>query len=108
MDIQGPDAGSEASELGGSTQGSPCLLGPHGEGLCSDTETPGEAGSSGRGRHGRLSIRGGGLIRVHPGGGAALHSKWGKNPMWHPVSGSLPLPWQAAGRAMDDKESASH
>ena len=49
--------------------------------------------------------------RVDPGsswGGAALHSKWGKNPMWHPVSGSLPLPWQAAGRAMDDKESASH
>ena len=42
------------------------------------------------------------------GGGAALHSKWGKNPMWHPVSGSLPLPWQAAGRAMDDQESASH
>ena len=33
--------GSEASELGGSAQDSPCLLGPHGRGLCSDTEAPG-------------------------------------------------------------------
>ena len=41
-------------------------------------------------------------------GGAALHSKWGKDPTWHLVSGSLPLPWQAAGRVMDDHESASH
>lgn len=31
--------------------------------------------------------------------GAAFHSKWGKNPMWHPVSGRLRLPWQAAGTA---------
>jgi len=80
VDIQGPDAGSEASELGGSTQGSPCLLGPHGEGLCSDTETPGEAGSSGRGRHGRLSIRGGGLIRVHPGGVQPFTQSGGRTP----------------------------
>ena len=41
-------------------------------------------------------------------GGASLNLKWGKNPTWHPVSGSLPLPWRAAGRAMDDQESASY
>ena len=80
VDIQGPDAGSEASELGGSTQGSPCLLGPHGQGLCSDTEVPGEARSSGRGRHGRLSIRGGGLSRVHPGGLQPFTQSGGRTP----------------------------
>ena len=66
--LHGPDVGSEANKLGGSTQDSPCLLGPHGQGLCSDTEAPGEAGSSSRGRHRRLSIRGGELSQVHPGG----------------------------------------
>ena len=39
--------------------------------------------------------------------GAAFHSKWGKNPMWYPVSRSLPLPWWAVGTALDDQESAS-
>ena len=50
--LHGPDVGNEAGELGGSAQDSPCLLGLHGQGLCSDTEAPGEAGSSGHGRHG--------------------------------------------------------
>ena len=50
--LHGPDVGSEASDLGGSTQALPCLLGPCGQGLCSDTEAWGEAGSSYRGRHG--------------------------------------------------------
>ena len=58
--LHGPDVGSEANKLGGSTQDSPCLLGPHGQGLCSDREAPGEAESSGRGSHRGLSIRGGG------------------------------------------------
>ena len=66
--LHGPDVGSKASELGGSTQNSPCLLGPHGQALCSDTEAPGEAGSSGHGRHGGLSVRGGGESQAHPGG----------------------------------------
>ena len=50
--LHGPDVGSEASDLGGSTQALPCLLGPCGQGLCCDTEAWGEAGSSYRGRHG--------------------------------------------------------
>ena len=39
-------------------------------------------------------------------GGIAFHSKCGKNPTWHPVSGRLPLPWRAATTATDDQESA--
>ena len=66
--LHGPDVGREASELGGSAQDSPCLLRLHGQGLCSDTEAPGKARSSGRGRHGCLIIRGGGVGWVHPGG----------------------------------------
>ena len=104
--LHGPDVGSEANKLEGSTQDSPCLLGPHGQGLCSDREAPGEAESSGRGSHRGLSIRGGGGAGfIH--GDAALHSKWGKNAMCHPVSGRLPLPWWAVGTALDDQESAS-
>ena len=68
MLLHGPSVGSEASELEGSAQDSPCLLGPHEQGLCSDTEALGDAGSSSCGRHRRLSIRGGGVSRVHPGG----------------------------------------
>ena len=41
-------------------------------------------------------------------GGATLHSKWGKNPTWHVVSGRPPLPWWAVGTATDEQESASH
>ena len=66
--VHGPSVCSEANKLGGSAQDSPCLLGPHGQGLCSDTEAPGEAESSGRGSHRGLSIRGGGVSQVHPRG----------------------------------------
>ena len=66
--VHGPSVCSEASKLGGSAQDSACLLGPHGQGLCSDTEALGEAESSGRGSHGGLSIRGGGVSQVHPRG----------------------------------------
>ena len=68
MLLHGPDVGSEAKELGGSAQDSSCLLGPHGQGLCSDMEAPGEAGSSGCGSHGGFSMRSGGVSRVHPQG----------------------------------------
>ena len=78
--VHGPSVCSEANKLGGSAQDSPCLLGPHGQGLCSDTEVPGEAGSSGRGRQGRLSIRGGGLSRVHPGGVQPFTQSGGRTP----------------------------
>ena len=105
--LHSPNVGSKAGELGGSAQDSPCLLGPHGQGPCSDMEASGEAGSSGHGRHGSLSIRGGGVSQVHP-GGCSPSLKVGEEPHVAPVSGSLPLPWQAAGTAMDDQEFASH
>ena len=87
--LHGPDVGSEANELGGSAQDSPCLLGPHGQGLCRDTEAPGEAGSSGRGSYGGFSMRSGGVSRVHP-RGCSLHSKWGKNTCLCPEGSSCP------------------
>ncbi|KAG5198073.1 hypothetical protein JEQ12_007763 [Ovis aries] len=58
--LHGPDVSSEANDLEGSSQDPPCLLGPHGQGLCRDTEAPGEAGTSGGRSHGGLSIRSGG------------------------------------------------
>ena len=78
--LHSPDVGSEAGKPGGSTQDLPCLLRPHGHGPCSDMEAPGEAGSSGRGRHERLSIRGGGLSWVHPGGVQPFTQSEGRTP----------------------------
>ena len=98
--LQGSNGGSEASELGGSAQDSPCLLGPHGQGLCSDMEAPGETGSSGHGRHGHLSIRGGGLSQVHP-GGCSPSLKVGEEPHVAPGVREPPLAlagcWQSHG-----------
>ena len=104
MLLHGPDVGSEANELGGSAQDSPCLLGPHGQGLCRDTEAPGEAGSSGRGSYGGFSMRSGGVSRVHP-RGCSPSFKVGEEHL--PVSRRLLLPWWAGGTALDDQESAS-
>ena len=104
MLLHGPDVGSEANELGGSAQDSPCLLGPRGQGLCRDTEAPGEAGSSGRGSYGGFSMRSGGVSRVHP-RGCSPSFKVGEEHL--PVSGRLLLPWWAGGTALDDQESAS-
>ena len=90
--LQGSNGGSEASELGGSSQDSACLLGPHGKGLCSDTEAPGETGSSCHGRHERLSIRGGGLSRVHPGGVQPFTQSGGRTPRGTWCPGASPCP----------------
>ena len=102
--LHGPDVGSEANELGGSAQDSPCLLGPHGQRLRSDTEAPGEAGSSGCESHVGLSIRSGRVSWVHP-RGCSPSFKVGEEHL--PVSGRLLLPWWAGGTALDDQESAS-
>ena len=98
MLLHGPDVGNEAGELGGSAQDSPCLLGLHGQGLCSDTEAPGEAGSSGHGRHGRLSIGGGGLSWVHP-GGCSPSLKVGKEPHVAPGVWEPPLALAGCGQS---------
>ena len=105
MLLHGPDVGSEAGELGGSAQDSPCLLGPHGQDLCSDTEAPGEAGSSGHGRRGGLSIRGGGESWVHP-GGCSLSLKVGEEPHVAPGVWEAPLALAGRGHSTDDQESA--
>ena len=96
--LHGPDVGSEASELGGSAQDSPCWLGPHGQGLCSDMEASGEAGSSGHGRHGGLSIRGGGVSQVHP-GGCSPSLKVGEKPHMAPGVWEPPLALAGCGHS---------
>ena len=103
--LHSPDVGSEAGKPGGSTQDLPCLLRPHGHGPCSDMEAPGEAGSSGRGRHGGLSIRGGGLTRVHP-RGCSSSLKVGEEPHVAPgvpeppprPGGLRAQPWMTSSR----------
>ena len=97
--LHGPDVGSEANELGGSAQDSPCLLGTHGQGLCSDTEAPGEAGSSGRGSHGGLSIRSGGVSRVHP-RGCSPSFKVGEECLVSPCVREAPLALVGCGHSL--------
>ena len=96
--LHSPDVGSEAGKLGGSTQDSPCLLRPHGHGPCSDMEAPGEAGSSGRGRHGGLSIRGGGVSQVHP-GWCSYSLKVGEEPHVAPGVQEPPLALAGCGHS---------